>query len=247
MRNGHRIAVVIPALNEERSVGFVLRAIPSWVDDIVVADNGSRDNTARVAESCGARVVHASRRGYGSACLAGIQALMAGGRTAPQAVVFLDADFSDFPEQMDRLVDPIVFGSAGLVIGSRVLGKRERGALSPQARFGNWLATRLIRVFWGTRYTDLGPFRAIRYDALQTLRMSDPDYGWTVEMQVKAAIREMIAVEVPVDYRRRIGKSKVSGTLRGVVGAGYKILGTIFLSAIKTRRRGAKVESHHVI
>jgi len=225
----------------------VLRAIPAWVDDVVVADNGSSDNTASVAESCGARVVHASHRGYGSACLAGIDALIAEGRATPYVVVFLDADFSDHPEQIDRVVDPILCGLVELVIGSRVLGRRERGALSPQSRFGNWLATQLIKAFWGMRFTDLGPFRAIRYDTLQSLQMSDPNYGWTVEMQVKAAVRELAVTEVPVDYRKRVGKSKISGTIRGIAGAGYKILGTILVSAIKTRRKDSAVESHHVV
>ena len=231
MRNGFNIAVIIPALNEERSIALVLDAIPGWVDDVVVADNGSADRTAEVAQGHGARVVLESRRGYGSACLAAMAKLK-----SPDIVVFLDGDFSDHPEQMDRLVDPIIAGGADLVIGSRVLGIHEPGALTPQARFGNWLATRLIRLFWKTPYTDLGPFRAIRYKTLKSLRMADPDYGWTVEMQVKAAIQGARAAEVAVDYRRRIGTSKVSGTIRGAVGAGCKILGTIFIAALTMRR-----------
>ncbi len=234
MRNGCRIGVIIPALNEELSIGHVLDAIPAWVDEVVVADNGSTDKTPGVAEAHGAKVVHELRRGYGSACLKGIAAL-----EKPGVVVFLDGDFSDHPEEMGQLVDPIVVGETDLVIGSRVLGQREAGALTPQARFGNWLATGLIRLFWGTRYTDLGPFRGIRYSALRRLRMADPDFGWTVEMQIKAAILGIRSREVPVSYRKRIGKSKISGTVRGVVLAGTKILGTIFSAAWKERRSGA--------
>ena len=228
MRNHARISVIIPALDEARSIGKVLNAIPDWVDEVIVADNGSKDGTVSVAEEHGARVVREPRRGYGSACLAGIAAL-----DQPDIVVFLDADFSDHPEQMASLIEPILRDEADMVIGSRVLGNAERGALTPQARFGNRLACYLMRLIWGLRYTDLGPFRAIRYTTLQRLEMADPDYGWTVEMQIKAALQGVPATEVPVDYRKRIGHSKVSGTVRGVLGAGYKILSTIFLSAIK--------------
>jgi len=228
MRDDANIAVVIPALNEEHSIGKVLDAIPQWVDEVVVADNGSTDNTVEVARAHGARVVVEPRRGYGSACLKGIAAL-----DHPDIVVFLDGDFSDHPEQMDTLVDPIVAGEVDLVIGSRVLGRHEPGALTLQARTGNRLACSLIRLFWGVRYSDLGPFRAVRYSTLQALDMSDPDYGWTVEMQIKAALQKVPCVEVPADYRKRIGKSKVSGTVRGILGAGYKILSTIFLSALR--------------
>ena len=230
MRAEKRIAVIIPALDEAASIGNVLEAIPDWVDEIIVADNGSRDNTADVARQHGARVVYEPRRGYGSACLRGIAAL-----NEADIVVFLDGDYSDHPEQMDRLVDPISTGDADLVIGSRVLGVRERGALAPQARFGNWLACRMIRLFWGVTFTDLGPFRAIRRETLDALGMSDPDYGWTVEMQVKAAARGLRVREAPVDYRRRVGRSKVTGTVRGVIGAGYKIIATILLSAARER------------
>ena len=228
MRDNARVSVVIPALDEARSIGKVLEAIPDWVDEVVVADNGSKDGTAAIAEEHGARVVHEARRGYGSACLKGIAAL-----DRPDIVVFLDADFSDHPEQMDSLVDPILRGEADMVIGSRVLGNAEAGALTPQARFGNRLACYLMRLFWGVRYTDLGPFRAIRFTTLRELSMTDPDYGWTVEMQIKAALRGVHVTEAPVDYRKRIGRSKVSGTVRGVFGAGYKILSIIFLAALK--------------
>ena len=227
MREDAVIAVVIPALNEEASIGRVLSAIPDWVDDVIVADNGSTDRTPEVARQHGARVVLEPERGYGAACLAGIAALR-----NPDIVVFLDADFSDHPEEMARLVDPILNGRAELVIGSRVLGEHEPGALTPQARFGNRLACALIRLIWGARFTDLGPFRAIRFTALQELKMRDRDFGWTVEMQVKAASRRMPSCEAPVSYRRRIGRSKISGTLSGVVKAGIKILYTIFKHAL---------------
>ena len=235
MRHGARVAVVIPALNEAEAIGSVLSAIPEWVDDVVVADNGSTDRTAAVARAHGARVVAAARRGYGSACLAGIAALH-----DPDIVAFLDGDFSDHPEEMPLLVDPIANGQADMVIGSRVLGRCEPGALTPQARFGNWLTCALLRLFWRVRQTDLGPFRAIRFRALRSLGMRDPDYGWTVEMQIRAALRGLRVVEAPVSYRRRIGKSKISGTLRGVVCAGTKILWTVFRAAVGARRSRAE-------
>ncbi len=235
MRNDLNVAVVIPAVNEERSIEKVVSAIPKWVDDVVVVDNASTDSTADVARGAGARVVFESRRGYGSACQAGIHAL-----NDPDVVVFLDADLSDFPEEMDKLVEPILSDEADMVIGSRVLGEREPGALTPQARFGNWLACSLIRFLWGVSYTDLGPFRAIRYSALEGLDMCDRDYGWTVEMQIRAVLQKLKILEVPVRYRKRIGKSKISGTLKGVIGAGTKILGVIFLfgvDSILSKRR----------
>ncbi|MFH0822181.1 MAG: TIGR04283 family arsenosugar biosynthesis glycosyltransferase [Pseudomonadota bacterium] len=227
MRNGSRVAVIIPALNEEKSIGKVIAAIPRWVDDVVVVDNGSTDGTAGVAAEHGARVVNEQRRGYGSACLTGINHLK-----DPDVVVFMDGDFSDHPEEADLLVDPIVAGSADMVIGSRVTGNREAGALTPQAVFGNRLSCGLIALLWKTRFTDLGPFRAIRFIALQRLGMRDPDYGWTVEMQIKAAKQGLRCLEVPVSYRQRIGKSKISGTIRGVLGAGTKILYTILVAAL---------------
>ena len=230
MRNEHTIAVIIPVLNEAESIGKVVAAIPKWVDDIIVVDNGSTDGTDAVAIKAGARVVSEPQRGYGAACLAGMAALQ-----DPDIVVFLDGDYSDYPEEMPLLVDPIVHGDVDFMVGSRVRGERERGALTPQAHFGNWLATKLIRLFWGIRYTDLGPFRAIRYRTLLQLGMVDQDYGWTVEMQIKAALHAVAADEVPVSYRKRVGVSKVSGTVRGVVGAGYKILSTILFSALFSR------------
>lgn len=220
-----RVAVVIPAHNEEASLTRVLDDIPAGlVEEIVVVDNASTDGTPEAARSRGVTVLREARRGYGSACLRGLRYLEA---RPPQVVVFLDADYSDHPEEMPRLLEPILRGEADLVIGSRVLGTRERGALLPQARLGNWLATRLMLLLHGGRFTDLGPFRAIRYEALRGLAMVDRDFGWTVEMQVKALRHRLRVREVPVSYRRRLGRSKISGTVSGTVRAGAKILWTI--------------------
>ncbi len=231
MRHNHKIGVVTPALNEADAIAKVITALPEWIDEIVVADNGSEDETAKIAAAHGATVVHQPDGAYGAACLAGIAALK-----PCDVVVFVDGDFSDFPGQMDRLVDPIVLSDADLVIGSRALGRCERGALTPQQKFGNWLACRLIRMFWGFKYTDLGPFRAIRKDALTRLNMRDQAFGWTVEMQLRALQENLKVLEVPVDYRARIGHSKISGTVRGTVLAGHAILGTIFKTAWRGRQ-----------
>ncbi|MBI3952290.1 MAG: glycosyltransferase family 2 protein [Acidobacteria bacterium] len=231
MRNGARISVIVPALNEEQSIGKIVAAIPEWVDEVIVVDNGSTDRTAEIALAHGARVVFEPRRGYGSACLAGLVAL-----GNPDVVVFLDGDFSDHPDEMPLLVDPITTGNADMVIGSRMLGRVESGALTPQARFGNWFACTLILLFWQTRYTDLGPFRAVRFSTLSQFGMRDRTYGWSVEMQIKAARQRIRVQEVPVSYRRRIGKSKVSGTIKGIIGAGWKILYTIFQAALFSRK-----------
>ena len=219
-----RVALLIPALNEEASIGHVLSNLPEGVfSQIVVVDNGSTDRTAEVARALGATVVREPRRGYGRACLAGLAALEANTDT----VVFMDADSSDVPEEAGRLLEPIVSGSADLVIGSRVLGQAEPGALAPHQRFGNRLATSLVAWLYGFRYTDLGPFRAIRADRLRQLGMRDCDFGWTVEMQVRALRCGLRVVEVPVSYRRRIGTSKISGNLRASLAAGWKIIATI--------------------
>ena len=221
-----RVDVVIPAYNEEESLPLVLAAIPgAAVDRVVVVDNASTDRTAEVATAGGALVVGEKRPGYGSACLAGLAYL--GANRPPEVVVFLDGDFSDYPEELPLLLQPIARDRADLVIGSRVLGERERGALLPQARVGNWVACHLIRLLYGHAFTDLGPFRAIRWGALEALGMRDPDFGWTAEMQVKALKAGLRVVEVPVRYRRRVGVSKITGTLRGTVLAGYKILTTV--------------------
>ena len=220
------IDVVIPAYNEEKSIGNVIADIPSYVRDIVVCNNNSSDNTPIVASRAGATVVDAPQKGYGSACLKGL-AYIAEKDTAPDVVVFLDGDYSDHPEEMTLLIDSIKEGYE-LVIGSRAMGKLERGAMQPQQIFGNWLATTLIKLFYKYEFTDLGPFRAITYPALLKIDMQDQDFGWTVEMQVKAAKLGMKVKEVPVTYRKRIGVSKVSGTIKGTILAGHKILWTIY-------------------
>jgi glycosyltransferase involved in cell wall biosynthesis len=226
------VAVVIPALNEAQALPKVLTGIPDWVAHVIVADNGSTDDTAEVARTHGARVVLEPRRGYGSACLKAIAALP----PEVETVVFMDGDASDDADQMSALVGPIAGGEADMVLGSRVLGEREIGSLTPQQIFGNALACTLIRLVWGVRFTDLGPFRAISRAALARLQMADPDYGWTVEMQVRAAKLGLRCREIPARYRRRIGTSKVSGTIRGVVGAGTKILYVIGREALRPRR-----------
>ncbi len=224
------IDVIIPAYNEEESIAKVLADIPKvLVREVLVCNNGSTDNTAQIARQHGATVLHESRKGYGSACLKGIEYLKnKPGSDQPQIVVFLDGDYSDHPKEMGSLIKPIVEEDIDLVIGSRALGKLERGAMQPQQIFGNWLATRLISFFYDYHFTDLGPFRAIKFEKLIGLEMNDPDFGWTVEMQVKAAKYKLKCTEVPVSYRRRVGISKVSGTLKGTLLAGHKILWTIF-------------------
>lgn len=224
-----RVAVVIPVFNERASLPLVLGAIPPGaVDEIVVVDNGSTDGTVDAAKAVmlavPIRIVREERRGYGSACLAGVAALAAG---PPGILVFLDGDFSDHPEELPRLLALLEDG-ADLVIGSRTLGRSEPGALLPQARFGNALACALIRALYGHRYTDLGPFRAIRFDAYERLGMTDTSFGWTCEMQVRALQAGLRVAEVPVSYRRRVGVSKITGTLSGTMRAGWKILTTIF-------------------
>ncbi len=224
---GLRVGVVIPALDEADALPVVLSAIPIWVSCVVVADNGSTDGTASVARAHGAVVVVEPIKGYGRACLAALSAL-----PPVDVVVFLDGDASDSPAEMTDLLIPIAEGAADMVIGSRTLGIRESGSLSPQQRFGNALACLLIRLIWGQSFSDLGPFRAIRKPVLDRLEMQDLDFGWTVEMQVRAAKLGVRAVEVPVSYRRRIGVSKVSRTIKGAVGAGTKILYVIGREAI---------------
>ncbi|MCC6462741.1 MAG: glycosyltransferase family 2 protein [Saprospiraceae bacterium] len=231
-----RLDVLIPAYNEEVSLPLVLAAIPKeWVREVLVCDNGSTDRTASVAREGGARVIEARQRGYGSACLAGMRYLESlPPSEQPEILVFLDGDYSDYPEDLPNVVDPILNGDFDLVIGSRLLGQPEPGAMTAPQRFGNWLAPLLIRWIYGYRFTDLGPFRAIRWKTLLELKLQDPNYGWTVEMQVRAAQHRLACTEVPVRYRKRAGgRSKVSGTLRGVVLAGWKIIITIFKLAIR--------------
>ena len=218
-------ALIIPALNEEQSIGRVLDEIPAGLYlTVFVVDNGSSDRTAEVAAAHGARVLVEPRRGYGNACLRAMAELVA----ETDIVVFMDGDGSDIAREASGLIDPIAYGEADFVVGSRELGQAEPGALSPHQRFGNRVATSLIRLLYGYRYTDLGPFRAIRASSLASLGMQDPDYGWTAEMQIKAVKKELRIVEVPVSYRRRRrGASKVSGTIWGSVSAGIKILWTV--------------------
>jgi len=222
------IDVIIPAYNEEKSIGKVVDEIPKdLVRDIIVCNNNSTDNTPQVARDQGAVVVDATVKGYGSACLTGMDYITKN-EVEPDIVVFLDGDYSDYPEEMRDLVKPILHDNMDMVIGSRALGNLESGSMTPQQIFGNWLATNLIRLFYKYEFTDLGPFRAIRYESLKAIKMEDPNFGWTVEMQVKAAKLKLACTEIPVKYRKRIGKSKVSGTIKGTILAGHKILWTIF-------------------
>ena len=229
------IDVIIPAYNESLAIGKVIRDIPAgMVRDIIVCNNNSNDDTAEQARRAGAIVVDQPKRGYGNACRAGMDYILT--REAayqPDIVVFLDGDYSDYPQEMQALITPILEGK-DMVIGSRVSGNPDPGSLTIPQRFGNWLATTLIRMMYGFRFTDLGPFRAIRWQKLLSLGMEDKNYGWTVEMQVKALQQQLRCAEVPVSYRNRIGKSKVSGTVKGSVLAGHKILWTIFKSLLST-------------
>jgi glycosyltransferase involved in cell wall biosynthesis len=229
-----KIVVIIPAVDEEPSIARVLADVPAVVDRVVVVDNGSRDRTAEVAREAGAEVVHEPRRGYGQACLRGIAA--AG---EAEILAFLDADYSDYPEQLTDVLAPILAGEAELVIGSRNLGRRAAGAHPWHAVAGTKLCVFLMNRLIGTRATDLGPFRAITRPALERLDMQDRDYGWTAEMQVKAGLMGLRVAEVGVDYRPRIGRSKVSGTLGGSLRAGFKIIATIVRGALVGRRHRA--------
>lgn len=233
------IDVIIPAFNEQEAIGEVVKDIPkNLVRQIIVVNNNSSDATRERAEKAGAFVVDEPTPGYGRACLRGMrhiaERVKSGGTAmAPDIVVFVDGDHSDYPEHMDKLVEPILSDGMDLVIGSRSLGKREKGSMTTPQVFGNWLATGLIRLFYGVKFTDLGPFRAMPYQSLLALEMRDKTYGWTVEMQVKAVKKKMACTEIPVDYRRRIGFSKISGTVKGTILAGYKIISTIFKYTVK--------------
>jgi glycosyltransferase involved in cell wall biosynthesis len=226
----NKILVIIPAYNEEESIGEVINDIPKeLVSEIVVVNNNSTDKTTTNAESAGATVVNEMQMGYGYACLKGIKyAESLGENERPDIIVFLDGDYSDYPENIRGLVKPIIEDDIDIVIGSRTLGNAEKGALLPQQIFGNWLAITLISFLYGLKFTDLGPFRAIKFNKLLELNMVDKTYGWTVEMQVKAAKQKFRCTEVPVNYRKRIGVSKITGTVSGSIKAGYKILWTIF-------------------
>lgn len=221
------IDVIIPAFNEENAVGKVIGDIPDFVRNVVVVNNNSNDATRKVAAAAGAVVVEEPIRGYGKACLTGM-AYVTQQPVPPDILVFLDADYSDYPEEMEMLLAPLIQEGYDLVIGSRARGERERGSMTLPQVFGNWLATRLMRKLFSADFSDLGPFRAIRWEKLRSLHMEDENYGWTIEMQLKAVKHGLKYTEVPVTYRQRIGKSKVSGTLRGVIGAGYKILWSLW-------------------
>lgn len=222
------VDVIIPVYNEEGSIGLVIGDIPKEiVNEVVVVNNLSTDNSVEVAKQAGATVVDQDERGYGNACLKGIEYVDAKA-VKPYILVFLDGDYSDHPEELPALLKPIIEDDYDLVIGSRTTGRQEKGAMLPQAVFGNFLATYLIRLFYGFTFTDLGPFRVIKYESLKSLEMQDTTFGWTVEMQVKALKKGLKCIEVPVSYRKRIGVSKITGTLTGTVKAGYKIIWTIF-------------------
>ena len=229
-----KIHVIIPAYNEADSIANVIHDIPNSVDEIIVVSNNSTDNTEINAEQAGATVLTENRKGYGYACLKGMDHIA---RKAPEdqpkIVVFLDGDYSDFPEELTKIVEPIIKNDIDFVIGARVKRLREVGSMTPQQIFGNWLATFLMKLFFGAKFSDLGPFRAIKYDKLLGLNMEDKTYGWTVEMQLKALKQELSYTEIPVNYRNRIGVSKVSGTVKGSVLAGVKILGWIFKYSFK--------------
>ena len=228
MYNNKIIKLIIPAINEEQSIGLVLQAIPPGIcTELIVVDNNSVDNTAAIAKENGATVILQKLPGYGNACLKGLEYIRENGGC--DIMVFLDGDFSDHPEELPKLLAPILNGNADMVIGSRIKQLREAGSMTPQQVFGNWLAVFLIRIFFRHRFTDLGPFRAITWQALEKLKMEDKNYGWTVEMQVKAVKEKLRCVNIPVRYRKRAGgESKVSGTVKGSVLAGIKIIKTIF-------------------
>jgi glycosyltransferase involved in cell wall biosynthesis len=222
------IDVIIPVYNEADSISKVIAEIPAQlVRHIIVCNNGSTDDTADIALKAGAKVLHQPIKGYGNACLKGME-YVSTLEILPDIIVFIDGDYSDYPEEMPLLIEPILKNEVDMVIGSRALGSMESGAMMPQQIFGNWLATTLIKFIYNYDFTDLGPFRSIRYDKLMSMEMTDKTFGWTVEMQVKAAKMNMKTMEVPVRYRKRIGKSKVSGTVKGTILAGHKILWTIF-------------------
>jgi glycosyltransferase involved in cell wall biosynthesis len=228
LKDPAKIVVIIPAVNEEHSIAKVINDIPKGlVDEIVVCNNGSTDDTKSKAKAAGATVLDEERKGYGWACLKGLT-YVANMQIKPDIIVFLDGDYSDYPEELPDVIAPILNQSADIVIGSRALGAKEKGSMTFPQRFGNWLATRLMHLFYGVKYTDLGPFRAIKYDKLVALNMQDKTYGWTIEMQLKAAKRKLKHTEVPVNYKKRIGVSKVSGTIKGTILAGYKIIFAIF-------------------
>lgn len=231
------IKVIIPAYNEQDSIVHVINDIPSLVNEVIVISNNSTDNTEINAKNAGATVLTEDRKGYGYACLKGMEYIAStsikNSNNKPNIIVFLDGDYSDYPEQLTELIAPIINDDIDFVIGARVQRLREKGSMTPQQIFGNWLATSLMKLFFGATFTDLGPFRAIKYDKLLALNMEDKTYGWTVEMQLKALKQKLTYTEIPMKYRNRIGVSKVSGTVKGSILAGVKILGWIFKHSFK--------------
>lgn len=227
-----KIKVIIPAYNEQDSIANVINDIPKTVEEIIVINNNSTDHTVQNAEQAGATVLTEINKGYGYACLKGMH-YIAAQENKPDIIVFLDGDYSDYPEELTKLVDPIINDDIDFVIGSRVKRLREGGSMTPQQVFGNWLATFLMKLFFGAKFTDLGPFRAIKYNKLLAMKMQDKTYGWTVEMQLKALKQKLSYIEIPVKYKQRIGVSKVSGTVKGTIFAGFKILGWIFKYSFK--------------
>ena len=226
------IRVIIPAYNEEQSIAKVINDIPQIVSEIIVVDNNSNDFTSKKAEDAGATVIHEKRLGYGYACLKGLEYICNNNYTT-DIVVFLDGDYSDYPEELVKIINPIINRNVDFVLGSRIKRLREVGAMMPQQIFGNWLATHLMKLFFNANYTDLGPFRAIKFEKLMALNMEDKTYGWTIEMQLKALKHKLSYEEIPVKYKNRIGTSKVSGTIKGSILAGVKILGWIFKYSFK--------------
>jgi glycosyltransferase involved in cell wall biosynthesis len=226
------IKVIIPAYNEQDSIANVVDDIPEVVHEVIVISNNSTDNTVLNAKNAGATVLHEHRKGYGYACLKGMD-YISNQKIKPEIVVFLDGDYSDYPEELIALINPIINKNIDFVLGARVKELREYGAMTPQQIFGNWLATSLMKLFFNARFTDLGPFRAIKYEKLVALKMEDKTYGWTVEMQLKALKQKFTYLEIPIKYRNRIGVSKVSGTLKGAIFAGIKILTWIFKYSFK--------------
>ncbi len=227
-----KIKVIIPAYNEEKSIGHVIADIPNIISEIIVINNNSSDNTAIIAKKSGATVLTENNKGYGFACLKGMEYISKLSEK-PDIIVFLDGDYSDYPEELLKLISPIIKNNIDFVVGARVSELRENGAMTKPQIFGNWLATRLMKLFFGATFTDLGPFRAIKYDKLLALHMQDKTYGWTVEMQLKVLKKKYTYIEIPVNYRNRIGVSKVSGTIKGAIFAGIKILTWIFRYSFK--------------
>ena len=226
------IYVIIPVYNEEASIANVIGDIPEIVSEIIVVNNNSTDETASIAENNGATVLSEKNKGYGNACLTGL-GYISEKQQPPDIIVFLDGDYSDYPEELTKIISPIIEDNIDFVLGARTAKLRQKGAMTIPQIFGNWLATSLMRLFFGSKFTDLGPFRAIKYAKLLELHMEDKTYGWTVEMQLKVIKKKYSYVEVPVNYRKRIGVSKVSGTAKGVIFAGIKILGWIFKYSFK--------------